>query len=74
MYLDDISEKHYEFKVITYTDHKRDRLARYFNDYKEALEHWKFIMSLPTNANYTASAAIIRVSTGEPLVRQTWRV
>ena len=74
VFLDDLAEETYEFKVVTYTDHRRDDYVRYFNDYKAALEYWKSQIMRNAYAEHTASAAIIRVSTGEPIHRQTWRV
>jgi hypothetical protein len=74
MYLDDIAEKTREFKVLTYSDHKPDEVIRYFDSYDDALAYYNRALARKSGAEFTASVALIRVATGEPLIRQTWRV
>ena len=74
MYLDDHAEQHRKYKVVTYVDHRPDDFIRYFDEYDIALDHFKQVVNSRFPARYTASAALIQVSTGEPLHRQTWRV
>ena len=74
-YLDKIAEMSHEYKVLTYTDHRADRHVSYFNDYEEALKYYKSqLLQINIDAKFTAGVAIIRTKTGEPVVRQTWRV
>jgi len=74
VYLNDIAEEIREYKVITYTDHRPDSYVMYFDDYNAALNCWKSELNFNSGARYTAGVALIRVSTGEPIMRQTWRV
>jgi hypothetical protein len=74
MYLDNIAEQTREFKVLTYSDHKPDEIIRYFDSYDDALAYYKRALARKSGAEFTASVALIRVATGEPLIRQTWRV
>lgn len=75
MYLNDIAEQNNKFKVITYTDHRADSFVMYFKDYDSAFEWYKNkLLSINMDAKFTAGVAIIRTATGEPVVRQTWRV
>ena len=64
-----------EYKVVMYMDHVQFGAPFYFNNYEHALACWRDkVLSQALNARYTAGAALIRTSTGEPLHRQTWRV
>lgn len=74
MYLTDIAEESHKYKVVTYSDHKQDEFVKYFNNYIEALEFWKRTVMRKSGAEFTASSALIKISTGEPINRQTWRV
>ena len=74
VFLDDLAEETYEFKVVTYTDHRINRSVKYFNDYEEALKCFKACIMTNYDAKFTATAAIVRTKTGEPIIRQTWRV
>lgn len=74
MYLDDIAEETKQFKVITYSDHRQDDVVRYFDSYDDALAYYKRALTRKSGAEFTASVALIRVLTGEPIHRQTWRV
>lgn len=75
MYLTDLAEANHEFKVLTYTDHRADSFVMYFKDYASAFAHYKSkLLSINMDAKFTAGVAIIRTATGEPVVRQTWRV
>lgn len=73
MYLDDIAEQIRKYKVVTYTDHKQDNYVMYYDDYNSALDCWRRELNSNSAAKYTASVALIRVDTGEPIMRQTWR-
>lgn len=74
MYLTDIAEQNKEFKVLTYSDHKPDEVVRYFDSYDDALAYYRRALARKSGAEFTASVALIRVVTGEPILRQTWRV
>lgn len=75
MYLNDLAEQRHEYKVVTYTDHRPDKHVDYFNDYDQAFARYKSILlSINLDAKFTAGVAIIRTDTGEPVVRQSWRV
>ena len=74
MYLNDVAEQIRQYKVVTYTDHRQDSYVMYFDDYSSALECWRSELNANSGARYTAGVALIRVNTGEPIMRQTWRV
>ena len=74
MYLDDVAEQIREFKVVTYSDHFPDKFVRYFDDYDKALEYYKNRIGDSMDANYVAGVALIRVETGAPIMRESWRV
>lgn len=75
MYLNDLAEELNDYKVVTYTDHRADSTVHYFKDYTKAFEHYKNkLLSINMDAKFTAGVAIIRTSTGEPVIRQSWRV
>lgn len=63
-----------EYKVVTYTDHHTDEYVAYFDDFDRAFEYYKRSVNRQSSAQFTAGAALIRVSTGEPIHRQNWRV
>lgn len=73
MYLNDFAEQHRKYKVVTYTDHKQDESVRYYDDYQSAFDRWREVLRRPTLGRFTASAVLINVQTGEPILRQSWR-
>jgi hypothetical protein len=74
MYLNDVAEQMREYKVVTYSDHFPDKFVRYFDDYDKALEYYKNRIGDSMDANYVAGVALIRVETGVPIMRESWRV
>ena len=75
MYLDDIVEQIKDYKVVIYQDHFPDqRKTRYFDTYDDAFSFYKSKLGDTFDANYTATVALVVVKTGEPLLRETWRV
>ena len=74
MYLDDFAEANRSFKVVSYTDHRQDESVRYYDDYNSAFQRWRELLNRPTLGRFTATAVIINVKTGEPVLRQSWRV
>lgn len=72
-YLDDYAEQNNQFKVVMYHDHyPKDK--RYFNDYSLAYKYYKSRVGELTDARFTSACAIIKVATGEPIVRESWRI
>ena len=75
MYLDDVVEQIKEYKVVIYQDHFIDlRKVRYFDTYEDAYSFYKSNLGETFDANYTATVALVMVKTGEPILRETWRV
>ena len=75
MYLDEIAEQTKKYKVTTHKDHYQDDYVRYFDDLESAQEYWrKQVFRSSGAAQFTASATLIEVATGVPILRQTWRV
>lgn len=73
MYLKDYAEKHRKYKVVTYTDHRQDETVRYYDSYEQAFQRFRELLARPALGRFTASAVIINVQTGEPILRQSWR-
>jgi len=74
IYLDKLAEEIRKYKVVTYVDHYPEGFVRYFDDYDTAFQHWKSMLNTKFEGNHTAGVALIEVSTGEPVLRQTWRI
>lgn len=73
MYLNDLAETNKTYKVVSYTDHRQDEVVRYYDDYGSAFDRWRELLRRPTLGRFTASAVIINLKTGEPVLRQSWR-
>jgi hypothetical protein len=74
VYLNDIAEQTRVYKVVTHTDHRQDHYVAYFDDYDTAFEYWRKQLLRQSSGQFTASATLIKVATGEPILRQTWRL
>jgi hypothetical protein len=73
-YLDKLAEEIRRYKVVTYVDHTAEDFIRYFDDYEHAFQYWKSQLNTRHPGNHTASVVIIDVKTGQPVIRQTWRI
>lgn len=74
MYLDEVAEQTKKYKVVTHTDHYPDDFVRYFDELEPAQEYWRAQLFRKSGAEFTASVTLIELSTGAPILRQTWRV
>ena len=76
-YLHDLSESTQQYKVVTYYDHFIDpKSVLYFPDADDAYAMYKHRLAMLYHeyspAQYLTTVAMIRVSTGEVIHRDSW--